>query len=243
MDPKHDREVEVNLQRLQRALAYLREATVILPGNCVDVFRDYVWGYPTHEAMMGAMREMRLGDCLEWRHPIGDVVNYYSADGVRLFSCLMPCRVIIGEHCHHFTDPEDADEDGSTLPTLLCITSLPGGQTVVHAAQEDTCLGGACHLAVVRWLQWEEREAGPYRWLFDEVDEDEGPGDLHNLVDEDEGPDDLPDLVDEDDGPDDLPDLVDEDEGPDDLPDDLVAAYRIRELLAIVSLERNTCDA
>ena len=230
MDPKYDR--EVNLQRLQRALAYLREATVILPGNCVDVLRDYVWGYPTHEAMMGAMREMRLGDCLEWRHPIGDVVNYYSADGVRKFSRLMPCRVIIGEHCHHFTDPEAADEDGSTL---LCITSLPGGQTVVHAAQKDTCLGGACHLAVVRWLQWEEREAGPYRWLFDGVDEDEGPGDLHNLVHEDEGPDDLPDLVDEDEGPDDLPDLVDEDEGPD------LVAYM--ELLAIVRLERNACDA
>jgi hypothetical protein len=179
--------------------------------------------------------------------------------------------VIIGEHCHHFTDPEDADEDGSTL---LCITSLPGGQTVVHAAQKDTCLGGACHLAVVRWLQWEEREAGPYRWLFDGVDEDEGPGDLHNLVHEDEGPDDLPDLVDEDEGPDDLPDLVDEDKGPDDLPDlvhedegpddlpdlvdedegpddlpDLVdedegldlVAYM--ELLAIVRLQRSVCDA
>ena len=38
MDSKYDHEVKVNLQRLQRALAYLREATVILPAAVLMSF-------------------------------------------------------------------------------------------------------------------------------------------------------------------------------------------------------------
>jgi hypothetical protein len=104
-------------------------------GNCVDIFRDYLWGYPTHEAIMVAMREMRLGFCPEWRQPIGDVVNYYNAHGVRLFSRLMPCRVIIGEHCRKETAVRD---------NISCIPPARAVAYVDLLARLDLDAGDAC---------------------------------------------------------------------------------------------------